>query len=86
MSWWQWTLLWVVLVLAGAAVLALAARRLFRQGMALARELGVAADELAQVTRAVESLGADRDGPHGWDAPPAWDAPPTSASPGRVRP
>jgi hypothetical protein len=53
-TWWAWTLAWVVLVAAGAAVLYLAARRLLRQGLALVRELGAAADAFADVTNALE--------------------------------
>jgi hypothetical protein len=52
-TWWTWTILWVVLVLGGALALFLAARRLYRQGMALARELGFATDALAEVTSAM---------------------------------
>jgi hypothetical protein len=55
-TWWGWTLLWVVLVLGAAGIIYLAVRRLLRQGMALARELGAAADALAEVTRALEEL------------------------------
>ena len=54
MTWWAWTLLWIVLVLVAGGVLYLAARRLFRQGAALVRELGEAAELLSEVTRALE--------------------------------
>jgi hypothetical protein len=54
-SWWAWTLLWVVLVAGAGLTLYLAVRRLLRQGMALVRELGAAADTLAEVTRALEA-------------------------------
>ena len=54
-TWWAWTLLWVVLVAGAALGLYLAVRRLLRQGMALARELGAAADLLAEVTRTLEA-------------------------------
>ncbi len=54
MTWWAWVLLWLVLVLAAAGVLYLAARRLLRKGLALARELGDAADLLSDVTRRLE--------------------------------
>ena len=80
MTWWAWTLLWIVLVLGAAGFLFLAARRLFRQGMALARELGTAADTLAEVTRALEDLP-------GTSSPPAPDRPPARATrpgPGRA--
>ena len=59
-------LLWVVLVALAAVVLWLAARRLLRQGAALARELGEAADLLSEVSRRLDQ--AD-------DAPPAAVAP-----------
>jgi hypothetical protein len=54
-TWWAWTLLWVVLVVGAGLVLFLAARRLFRQGAALVRELGDAADLLTEVTRALDA-------------------------------
>jgi hypothetical protein len=54
-TWWAWTLLWVVLVAGAGLVLYLAVRRLLRQGMALARELGEAAELLEQVTRTLEA-------------------------------
>jgi hypothetical protein len=57
-TWWAWTLLWLVLVLAGAGFLFLVARRLLRQGAALARELSEAADVLARVGEQLEDLGA----------------------------
>ena len=57
MTWWAWTILWVVLVLGGALALFLTARRLYRQGMALARELGAATNAAAEVANAVQALG-----------------------------
>ena len=54
MTWWAWVLLWVVLVALAAVVLWLAARRLLRQGAALARELGQAADLLSEVSRRLD--------------------------------
>jgi hypothetical protein len=63
-TWWAWTLLWVVLVAGGGLVLYVAVRRLLRQGMALARELGAAADLLAEVTRTIEAAA-----PHATEAP-----------------
>jgi uncharacterized membrane protein YdjX (TVP38/TMEM64 family) len=53
-TWWAWTILWVALVLGGALALFLAARRLYRQGMALARELGAATDAFAEVADALQ--------------------------------
>ena len=59
MTWWAWILLWVVLVAGAGLVLYIAVRRLLRQGMALARELGTAADLLADVTRTFEAAAPD---------------------------
>jgi hypothetical protein len=61
-TWWAWTLLWVVLVGGAGLGLYLAVRRLLRQGMALARELGAAADLLSEVTRNLEALPAEATG------------------------
>ena len=74
MTWWAWTLLWVVLVAGAGLVLYLAVRRLLRQGMALARELGAAADLLGEVTRSLEG------------APQEASAMPRRAAAGRRRP
>jgi hypothetical protein len=54
-TWWAWTILWIVLVLAGALVLFLTARRLYRQGMELVRELGAATDAFAEVSTALHA-------------------------------
>jgi hypothetical protein len=59
-TWWAWTILWIVLVLGGALLLFLTARRLYRQGMELARELGAATDALAEVSAALEGDPASR--------------------------
>jgi hypothetical protein len=81
-SWWAWTLLWVVLVLAAAAFLYLTARRLIRQGAALARELGEAAELLADLTRALDERSEETPA-----ANPAPDrrSPAARATPGRPR-
>ena len=55
MTWWGWAIAWIVLVLAGALILFVAARRLYRQGMELARELGTAATVFAEVARTVQA-------------------------------
>ena len=83
MTWWAWVLVWVVLVLAAGAFLYLVARRLFRQGAALARELAAAADLLSEVTRALEDRAEDAPAP----ATPAPGRPRSStrATPGRPR-
>jgi hypothetical protein len=64
-SGWAWALLWLVLVLASGAFLALVARRLLRQGAALARELGAALELLGDLERsaaeAQAAVQADRD-------------------------
>jgi hypothetical protein len=59
MTSWAWALLWVVLLVGAGLVLYVAVRRLLRQGMALARELGAAADLLAEVTRTLEASPAE---------------------------
>jgi hypothetical protein len=56
-TWWAWTLLWVVLVLGALVVFALAGRSLWRKGMALATELGTAADRFAEVSEQLEAFG-----------------------------
>lgn len=59
MTWWAWTLLWIVLVAVAGLVLFLAVRRLLRQGTALAREFADVTDRLAEVTRALEDMPGD---------------------------
>jgi hypothetical protein len=54
-TWWAWVIVWVVLVLSAALVFFLAARRLYRQGMALAAELAAAADAFTEVTSAMHA-------------------------------
>jgi cell division protein FtsB len=58
-TWWAWTLLWIVLVAVAGLVLFLAVRRLLRQGTALAREFADVTDRLAEVTRALEDMPGD---------------------------
>ena len=58
MTWWAWTLLWLVLVLVAAGFLFLMGRRLLRQGLALARELSEAAEVLARVSEQLEEQAA----------------------------
>lgn len=43
---WLWILLWVVLVIGGAAILVMLGLRVFRKGVAAMRELGVAQQRL----------------------------------------
>ncbi len=69
MTWWLWTLLWLVLVLAAAAFLFVLGRRLLRQGLAVAAELGEAADRLSRVGEVLQGLGDTPD--HAAAAAPA---------------
>lgn len=62
MTWWEWTLLWTVLVLGSLAVLGWLGFRLVRAGLHLLDALGAAADTLAGVMDAVD-LTAARPGP-----------------------
>ena len=57
-----WFLLWLVLVLAAVAVLAVLGRRVYRASRALAAEMSVATDRLAQVTAALEDRPATAPG------------------------
>ena len=59
MTWWAWTLLWLVLVAAAGLVLYGLVRRLIRQGMALVHELGEVAERLAEVSRSLEAVSGD---------------------------
>lgn len=56
-----WVLVWAVLSLGAVAVLFVLGRRLWRQGKALAAEMGVAADRLAQVTDRLAELESARE-------------------------
>lgn len=60
-----WVLVWVVLVLAAAAVFFLLGRDLWRKARALTRELGTASDRLAQIADRIHPdspySGAPRD-------------------------
>lgn len=51
-----WVAVWTVLVLGAAGVLFVVGRSVFRQGMALVRELGEASEQLAAVTAQLEQL------------------------------
>jgi uncharacterized protein (DUF3084 family) len=57
-TWWAWTLLWVVLVAASLGVFFLIARSLWRSAVALMDELGTAADRLSAVRDEMETLQA----------------------------
>lgn len=83
MTWWAWTLLWLVLVLAAAGFLFLMGRRLLRKGLALARELSEAAEVLAQVSeRLEEQAAASSPGPSG----PGHRSATRGSAPGRAGP
>ena len=49
-----WFLLWLVLVLAAVAVMAVLVRRVYRASKALLAEMSVATDRLGQVSAALE--------------------------------
>lgn len=75
MTWWEWTLIWVVLVAGALGVFFLVGRSLFRKGMALAGELGVASERLSAVAEELQTLS---------DARPA-EEPAVFADPTRLR-
>lgn len=56
MTWWLWTLIWVMLVLGALVVLFLVGRSLWRKGLALARELGEATERLSAISDELETL------------------------------
>jgi hypothetical protein len=62
-----WVLVWLVLVLAAAAVLGLLGRDLWRRFRLLLRELGAATDRLSEITDRLGDLEAAR---HTGAAPP----------------
>ena len=57
MTWWAWTLLWVLLVLGSLGVFALLARSLWRKAAALFSEFGTAADRFEAVATQLDALG-----------------------------
>jgi hypothetical protein len=61
-TWWAWTLLWVVLVVGALGVFFLVGRSLWRKGSALASELGAAADRLSAVADELGTL-TEKSGP-----------------------
>jgi hypothetical protein len=56
-TWWAWTLLWVVLVLGSLWVLFLLGRSLWRKAAALLSELETASERLAAVSAQLDALG-----------------------------
>lgn len=59
MQWWAWLIIWVVLVLALLATVALLGWRLFRKLMAAYEELGVLTDKVSRLMENVERLEPD---------------------------
>jgi hypothetical protein len=58
-----WVLVWLVLVLAAAAVIGLLGRDLWRRSRLLVRELGAATDRLTQITDRLGDLETVRQAP-----------------------
>jgi hypothetical protein len=58
-----WFIVWLVLVLAAAAVLGLLGRDLWRRSRLLVRELGAATDRLTEITDRLGDLEAAREAP-----------------------
>ncbi len=69
--WWGWVLLWLVLALAGAALLGVLAYRLVRQGLGVLTEAGAAGARAGQLMAQVESLPRARSAPAVLDDPAA---------------
>jgi hypothetical protein len=57
-TWWLWTLLWVVLVAAALGVFFLIGRGLWRKAMALLSELAAASDRLSAVAGELDTINA----------------------------
>jgi hypothetical protein len=57
-TWWVWTLLWVVLVVAALGVLFLIGRGLWRKAIALLSELGTATERLSAVADELDTINA----------------------------
>ena len=56
MSWYWWVLLWAVLLLLSAALMARLGLTLWRKASALAKELATAAERLAEVSANLQDL------------------------------
>jgi hypothetical protein len=61
-TWWAWTLLWVVLVAGALGVFFLIGRSLWRKVRALAGELGTASDRLSAVAGELQTLAEKSQG------------------------
>jgi hypothetical protein len=57
-TWWAWTLLWVVLVTGAASVFFVLGRSLWRKASALIGELGAAAERLSVVSAELSAMAA----------------------------
>jgi hypothetical protein len=57
-TWWAWTLLWIVLVAGAGVVFFQLGRSLWRKAGALLTELGEAADRLSAVTAELNAMAA----------------------------
>jgi hypothetical protein len=57
-TWWAWTLLWVVLVLGAGFVFFVLGRSLWRKASALLGELGEAADRLSVVSAELGAMAS----------------------------
>jgi predicted PurR-regulated permease PerM len=76
MSWWAWTLVFLLLLVVAVAVLFLLLRSLWRKAMALLEELGAASEKLDLVSAQLDRLD---------DAAQPVQEPAVFASPTRLR-
>ena len=67
MAWWWWVLIWVALVAAAVAVVALIGLSLWRKGIALVRELSDAAERFALISAELERLAPPAPAPAVFD-------------------
>jgi hypothetical protein len=75
-TWWTWTVLWIVLVVGALYFLFVVGRSLFRKGMALVDALGAATERLSAVTDELQSLT---------ERPPTAEEPAIFADPAQLR-
>lgn len=57
MTWWSWTLVFLLLVVGSGVFLFRVGLRLWRQASALLTEMGEASDRMAQVSEQLQTLG-----------------------------
>jgi len=55
-SWWEWVLIWILLVSGACAVMFVVLRQLWRKLSLLLRELGTAAERLSAISEELERL------------------------------